>query len=346
MYNIFGSYINDLKGISRINNLNLNNSNNFDNIIIKSLINSSNIHKQVRNYLYNYLKPGIKLLDIAKIIETKTTELSKNMNTINNGIGFPASLSLNNCAAHFHPEYNNNISFNDNDVIKIDFGTENNGWITDCAFTVCFNDKYMNLLNAVKEGTYTGIKNAGIDVRIGEWGGMIQEVIESYEITLNGKTKQIRVINNLGGHNIINGIIHGGMFLSPVYNNNTAKFKEGVYAVETFGSTGDNQAVESQMEDTTLYRLNPSLNKISLEPNILFFYNKLNNNFKTLPFTDRYVQNYDVNYKKYLKELIELNLIFAYPPLYVNSEDYTAQYEHTIYISENKKIVFSADNDY
>ena len=346
MYNIFGDYINNLKGIKKINDLNLINSNYSNDIVITSLINSSNVHKQVRNYLYDYLKPGVKLLDIAKIIEMKTIELSKNMNTINNGIGFPASLSLNNCAAHFHPEYNNNISFNEDDVIKIDFGTENNGWITDCAFTVCFNDKYINLLDAVKEGTYTGIKNAGIDVRIGEWGGMIQEVIESYEITLNGKTKQIKVIENLGGHNIINGIIHGGMFLSPVHNNDTTKFKEGVYAIETFGSTGDNHAVENYDEDATLYRLNPKLGKVNLEPNILSFYNKIKNNFKTLPFTDRYIQNYDVNYKRYLKELIKQNLIFAYPPLYVNPQDYTAQYEHTIYISENKKIIFSADDDY
>ena len=30
-------------------------------------------------------------------------------------------------------------------------------------------------------------------------------------------------------------------------------------------------------------------------------------------------------------------MILSYPPLCVNSEEYTAQYEHTIYIDENKK---------
>jgi len=316
--------------------------------VLYSLIVGSNIHKKVRNNLYSFLKPGITLLDIAKIIESNTIELSKNNNTINKGIGFPASLALNECAAHFHPEYNSKIAFNENDVLKIDFGVETNGWITDCAFTVCFNDKYDNLLNAVKEATYTGIQNAGMDVRIGEWGSKIQEVMESYEITLNGNTHQIKTISNLGGHNIINGIIHGGMFLPAVNRKDSIdesyKFKEGVYAVETFGSTGNNYAFDNG--ESTLYRLNPTQNIISLEPDILNFYNKIKSNFSSLPFTNRYIQDYNYNYKNYLDILTKKNLIHSYPPLCVNPGAYTAQYEHTIYIDDYKKIVFSKDDDF
>lgn len=346
MYNIYGDFVQlyKLRGINNVQNI--SNYIPDENNIINSLSIGSDIHKKVRQYLYPFLKPGITLLDIAKIIESKTIELSKNENTINQGIGFPASLSLNNCAAHFHPEYDNNIAFTENDVLKIDFGIEINGWITDCAFTVCFNDKYDNLLNAVKEATYTGIKNAGMDVRIGEWGSKIQEVMESYEITLNGKTQQIKTIGNLGGHNIMNGIIHGGMFLPTVNNNmnENYKFKEGVYAVETFGSTGNNNAFENGV--STLYRLNPSNKILNVNQNILDFYNKINDRFKTLPFTDRYIQNYDQQYKKYLNILTDNDYIHSYPPLCVDPGAYTAQYEHTIYISENKKIVFSNGNDY
>lgn len=350
MYNIYGTYINKyfLRGVYN-KKLNIDQPVYLENNIISSLNIGSNIHKQVRKYLYSYLQPGIKLLDIAKIIESKTIELSQNNNTINQGIGFPASLALNECAAHFHPESNSNIAFNEDDVLKIDFGVETNGWITDCAFTVCFNEKYNNLLDAVKEATYTGILNAGIDVRIGEWGAKIQEVMESYEITLNGKTHQIKTISNLGGHNIINGIIHGGIFLSNVKMNSideSYKFKEGVYAIETFGSTGSNYAFENDREISTLYRLNPDQKLIPSDINILNFYNKIKTSFKTLPFTDRYVQNYDCNYKKYLNILSKNNLIHSYPPLCVEQGGYTAQYEHTIYIDDNKKIIFSNSDDY
>jgi methionyl aminopeptidase len=42
-------------------------------------------------------------------------------------------------------------------------------------------------LKAVKEATNTGIREAGIDVRLCDIGAAIQEVMESYEIELDGK---------------------------------------------------------------------------------------------------------------------------------------------------------------
>lgn len=43
------------------------------------------------------------------------------------------------------------------------------------------------LVAAVKEATDTGIKEAGIDVRLCDVGAAIQEVMESHEIELDGK---------------------------------------------------------------------------------------------------------------------------------------------------------------
>lgn len=88
------------------------------------------------------------------------------------------------------------------DVVKIDFGTHINGRIIDCAFTLAFNPRYDKLLEAVKEATDTGIKCAGIDVRLCDIGEAIQEVMESYEIELDGKTYQVKAIRNLNGHSI------------------------------------------------------------------------------------------------------------------------------------------------
>jgi len=59
------------------------------------------------------------------------------------------------------------------DVCKIDFGTQVDGWIIDCAFTVAFNPVYDTLLAAAKDATETGIRNAGIDVRLGDVGAAI-----------------------------------------------------------------------------------------------------------------------------------------------------------------------------
>ena len=54
--------------------------------------------------------------------------------------------------------------------MKIDFGTQVNGHIIDCAFTVAFDPVYDNLIAAVKDATNTGIRAAGIDVRLTDIG--------------------------------------------------------------------------------------------------------------------------------------------------------------------------------
>lgn len=317
--------------------------------IIKSLTNSSDIHKQVRTHLIPYIKPGIKLVDIAKIIENKTIELARGYNTINQGIGFPSSLSLNNCAAHFHPKSNDSIAFQQNDVLKIDFGTEVNGWITDSAFTLAFNPRYNALLEATKDCTYTGIKNIGIDVDINEWGSLLQEVMESYEIVENGNSYPIKVIKNLCGHNLKKNIIHGGLMLPPYKNNyNLGRLKEGIYAIETFGVVSFNKNITNydhvyESGESTLYRLNPiwtpyisSINNPTLD--------YINKRFFTLPFTNRYVESFDHTFSK--KNNISDKIIMSYPPLCVPEKCYTAQYEHTLYVGDNKKIVFSKGDDY
>ena len=109
-------------------------------------------------------------------------------NGLQAGLGFPTGCSINHVAAHYTPNAGDTTVLQYGDVMKLDFGTHVNGHIIDCAFTVSFDPKYDELLKSVKEGTNAGIKAAGIDVRVCDIGAAIQEVIESHEIELNGKT--------------------------------------------------------------------------------------------------------------------------------------------------------------
>ena len=135
----------------------------------ESLVKGGIIHHEVRKELQKILKPGIKTSEIVECIEKNTKKFTNNKG-INNGIGFPASLAVSHCAAHYHPSDSSDIVVNYNDNIKIDFGVVVNGWIVDSAFSIYFDPKYNKLHEAAKDCTYTGIKNAGIDVRIKEWG--------------------------------------------------------------------------------------------------------------------------------------------------------------------------------
>jgi methionyl aminopeptidase len=308
------------------------------------------IHKEVRRRIRPLLKPGTSLLHLTQAIEKETIELAKPYNTINNGIGFPCGISVNECAAHWAPSSNTNIVINKDDVIKIDYGVEINGWIIDSAFTITFNPKYDNLLTAVQEATMHGIKTAGVGVDIHDWSRGVGEIMESYDINLDEKNHKIQVIETLGGHNILNGIIHGGIFLPGKDLGNKLpynyKFTEGIYAIETFGSTGINKTTE--IGKSTLFRINPnySNNNIS-NPKINSFYKKIYSSFKTLPFCNRYVELFDSDYEKNLDFLVDNKWIHSYPPLHINKGEYSAQYEHTIMLVDGKKpIVFSQGEDY
>lgn len=197
---------------------------------------AAEVHRQTRQAFMKWVKPGMSMIDIAQYVERSTASLLPSKG-IERGFGFPTGVSLNHVAAHYTPNYKDKTVLQHDDVMKVDFGTQINGRIIDCAFTVAFNDKYEPLLKAVKEATEEGIKQAGIDVRLCDIGESIQEVMESYEITLNGKTYPIKSIRNLNGHSINPYNIHGGKSVPIVKNSDTTKMEEGeYYAIETFGS--------------------------------------------------------------------------------------------------------------
>ena len=120
-----------------------------------------------------------------------------------------------------------------------DFGTQINGRIIDSAFTVAFNPKYDPLLTAVREATDMGIRTSGVDVRLCDIGAAVQEVMESHEVELDGKTYQVRCVRNLNGHSIAPYQIHAGKSVPIVKGGEATRMEEGeFYAIETFGSTG------------------------------------------------------------------------------------------------------------
>lgn len=208
------------------------------NIDYNKLRKAAECHRQVRKYSQSVIRPGRKLIDICEELEDNNRRLIEE-NKLEAGIAFPTGCSINHIAAHFTPNPHDDKVLAYDDVCKIDFGTQINGLIIDCAFTVAFNPVYDNLLLAVKEATNTGIKHAGIDSRLCDIGEAIQEVMESYEVEIKNKTFPVKAIRNLNGHSIAPYKIHAGKSVPIVKGGPQTKMEEGeVFAIETFGSTG------------------------------------------------------------------------------------------------------------
>lgn len=203
------------------------------------------VHRQVRTWAHEFIQPGRTLTEIAEGIEDSVRALTghpglEEGDNIKGGVAFPTGVNLDHIAAHYSPNAGNKTVLSKDNVMKVDYGVHINGRIVDSAFTVAFDPKYDNLLTAVKEATNTGIREAGIDARLGEIGEAIQETMESYEVELNGETFPVKCIRNLNGHDIRQHQIHGGKSVPIVKSNDQTKMEEGeVFAIETFGSTGN-----------------------------------------------------------------------------------------------------------
>ncbi|KAL6905069.1 MetAP 2-1 [Trichoderma evansii] len=313
---------------------------------------AAEIHRQVRQYAQKVIKPGQSLTEIAETIEDSVRALTGHSgleegDALKAGMGFPCGLSLNHCAAHYTPNAGNKMVLQQNDVMKVDFGVHVNGKIVDSAFTMAFEPKYDPLLAAVRAATNAGIREAGIDARVGEIGGVIQEVMESYEVEIDGTTYPVKSIRNLTGHTILPYSIHGTKAVPIVKSNDQTKMEEGdVFAIETFGSTGNGYVRDDG--EVSHYAKVGDVSHVDLRlSSAKSLLNVINKNFGTLPFCRRYLDR--LGQEKYLlglNSLVQNDIVEAYPPLVDKKGSYTAQYEHTILIRPTVKEVISRGDDY
>ncbi|KAF2223489.1 methionine aminopeptidase 2 [Elsinoe ampelina] len=323
-----------------------------NNDFLKEYREAAEVHRQVRSWAQKNIKPGQTLTEIAEGIENGVRSLTGHQgleegDNIKGGMGFPCGLSINHCAAHYTPNAGNKTVLQQGDVMKVDFGAHINGRIVDSAFTMTFDPVYDNLLAAVKDATNTGIREAGIDVRMSDIGAAIQEAMESYEVELNGTTYPVKAIRNLNGHDIRQWSIHGTKSVPIVKGSDQTKMEEGeTFAIETFGSTGKGY-VRDDMETSHYARIADAKNvplRISSAKTLL---RSIDKNFGTLPFCRRYLER--LGHEKYLlglNNLVQSGIVADYPPLVDQKGSYTAQFEHTILLRPNVKEVISRGDDY
>jgi methionyl aminopeptidase len=313
---------------------------------LSNLRQAAECHRQVRKFVQSYVKPGMKMVDICQALERKTHELigAKGLEC---GWGFPTGCSLNYVAAHYTPNYMDNTVLQADDVCKLDFGVHVGGRIIDSAFTIAFNPKYDRLIEATQEGTNVGIKHAGIDARFTEIGAAIQEVIESYDIELNGKQFDIKAIRNLNGHTLAPYQIHAGKSVPIVANHESAVMEENEqYAIETFASTGQGYVVEDLdcSHYMKIFDAAPVPLRLKSAKDLL---HTINQHFGTLAFCRRWLDDAGATrHLMALKSLVDNDLVQAYPPLCDQRGSYTSQMEHTIFLRPTCKEVLSRGDDY
>ena len=84
------------------------------------------VRKQTRKFAQSIIKPGILLSDMCEQLENMNRKLVA-ANGLQAGIAFPTGCSLNHVAAHYTPNKGDPTVLGEDDVMKVDFGTQVNG---------------------------------------------------------------------------------------------------------------------------------------------------------------------------------------------------------------------------
>ena len=199
---------------------------------------------------------------MCDLVENKNRELVQEAG-LTRGIGFPTGCSVNHVAAHYTPNCGDGTVLQYGDVMKVDFGTQIDGRIIDCAWTVAFDPQFDDLLAAVKAATDAGVRAAGIDVRLCDVGAEIQETMESREVTIGGTVYPVKSIRNLNGHSIGRYQILAGQSVPIVDNGDRTKMTEDTTR-RTSRRRGGRRLPSSKEED--LASLRPRLRAAAAAP--------------------------------------------------------------------------------
>lgn len=313
---------------------------------IEKLEKASKIHNNIRAQLNKDFISKNNTYDICTFIENEISYILED--EINNGIAFPTGISINNVVAHYTPTKQDKYFIKDNDLVKIDYGVHVDGYIIDSALSINYSEKYKPIYDASKAAITNVIKNIGVDSRFQELSKIIEETVNSYEYEENGVLKPVKIIDNVYGHNIKRFNIHGGKFLYPTVHkdDNQIVDENEIMAIEVFTSNGKGTTtLDNNIRNYSHYKLKNEFENrhIPLFPNkkLNIIGDLIKDNFFTLPFCPRFFGKTNVSVFD-MQNLFNANVVESYPPLLeYDNNCKSAQFEHTICVTENKVIDFN-----
>ena len=136
----------------------------------------------------------------------------------------------------------------------------------------------------------------------------IQEVMESYEVTINGKTLPVKSVRNITGHNILRYKIHGDKQVPFVKTKTSQRMEEGdIFAIETFGTTGRATLRDDPSLGIYGYGRNEHANALGLHhTSAKSLLKTIDANFGTLVFARRYLERLGTtNYHLGMRSLVQ-----------------------------------------
>jgi len=240
---------------------------------------------------------------------------------------FPCNVSINEVAAHYTSPPNDQLKIPEKAVVKVDMGVHVDGYVTDTAFTTCFNPEYSSMQSAAEHALKAAIESIHGDMATSQIGLIIERTI---------KNRGFKPISNLTGHSVGRYLIHAGTSIPNVMQLSFGKVKAGeVYAIEPFVTLPNAVGRIENSPQVTIFRLVKA--KSVKNPHAKKLLKYIEENFRTLPFAERWLK--DVvptdKHREAFKELLKCKAVMGYPVFTEISRKPVTQAEHTLLIKED-----------
>jgi methionyl aminopeptidase len=296
------------------------------------------IVSEVRRLAVNEIDEGMKVIELVQLVEDDI----KNRGGLP---AFPCNVSINEVTAHYTSPYGDKTVFKSGDMVKIDLGAHVEGFIADSAITVVIGsedgpfqsgertytqEKQLRMIKTANEALDTAISTIKDGVELGKVGKAVQETITS---------QGFLPVANLTGHSMDRWILHSGLSIPNIKENNTHKIDEGdVLAIEPFVTDG--VGMVGDMKDFFIFRfLRDRPVRLVQAKKLLDIIKKT---YKNLPFAQRWLQETS-NMRQLnlaMRQLISSRAIYPYRVLREKSRARVAQAEHTVIVeSDGCKII-------
>ena len=192
---------------------------------------------------------------------------------------FPVNTSINEVAAHYTAEPNDELTISDTDLVKIDLGAQINGYIADTAVTVCYDSQFDMLVKTAEDALNDAMSMMKVGVKSSDVGKTIEKRI---------KQMGFLPIANLSGHSLEQYTIHAGKSVPNIWSIGSFRFSEEAFACEPFVTTGEGLGFVHEGKIKNIFSLSTRKKTKNKEADRLLDY--IWDNFNTLPVALRWIK--------------------------------------------------------
>lgn len=294
--------------------------NDYDQEALEKFRLSGKILRETREEMKLFVRENMPIIQVCEKAEALIREKGGKP-------AFPCNVSINEIAAHYTSPPNDERRIPEKALAKVDLGVHVDGYVTDTAFTACFNTDYTNMQSTAEHALRAAIDNIHPDMPTSKIGEIIEKSI---------RNRGFKPIANLTGHSLGRYLIHAGTSIPNVAQISFAKVKAGgIYAIEPFVTLPDAVGRVENSPEITIFRLVKT--KSVKNPYVKQLLKYIEDNFRTLPFAERWLKSVVPadKHREAFKELRNAKAIMGYPVFVEVSRKPVSQAEHTLLITES-----------